>query len=134
MTSTGAGRAILRNFNQDEEMRQLGARLVATRKYLGMTPETFATMLDMTKRAYLAWERGQRRGQGAAFIRLVRPLYRRAEVSTDWLFCGETAGVRSETPLRSDGSPIKRTADCAEIAAQSREGLSHDRQGKGRVA
>lgn len=95
---------------RDEWVPQFGARLAELRYHLGYTPESLAAAVGFSTRRYLGWERGQRRGQTAALMELIRPLRRLCDFSIDWLLFGEVAGVRSETPLNSDGSPVQRKA------------------------
>lgn len=70
--------------------REVGERLGYLRRYLGHEPDAFAASLGMTTRAYLPYERGERR-QGAAWLRVLLAACERTGVSLDWL-------------LRADGS------------------------------
>lgn len=79
---------------RDREIYRTGARrLRLLRQRLGCSPAEFAGRLDLTTRAYLAYEQGKRTGHG--WSRLVRRLFLECDpfVSFDWLFgMGEYAG------------------------------------------
>lgn len=69
-----------------EFYRAFGRRLAVLRRHLGETPEQFATRLGMTKRAYLPYELGKRRGYGVT--NLVLRAGQSTGVSLDWLMAG----------------------------------------------
>ena len=66
---------------------ETGTRLASLRRILGYTPDSFAALLGMSRRAYLAYERGQRT-QSAAWLRVGRAAHDATGVSFDWLFVG----------------------------------------------
>ena len=81
------------------------ARLAVLRLYLGHDPKSFAAMLDMTPRAYSAYERGKR-SQSAAWIRVALAASEKTGVTLDWLFSGEWPHPGSGN--RNDHRPVFR--------------------------
>ncbi len=74
------------------------ARLL--RQHLGHSPEVFAERLNLSKCAYLAYERGHRGSRG--WTNLIYPLLDETGVSLDWLFKGRS----NLTGVRDDNRPL----------------------------
>ncbi len=88
--------------------REAGERLAVLCCYLGHSPESFAAMLGLKRRAYVAFERGER---GCGWAELARVLSERTNVSLDWVFTGclgvhHPAGRNDRRPLFRDGRAV----------------------------
>ena len=99
-------------------MNRARPRLRVLRHHIGQTPEAFAERLGLSKRAYLAYERGRRRSPG--WTNLIYPLLDETGVSLDWLFLGRS----NLTGVRNDNRP-RLIAGMRALAA---EGETHRRR------
>ncbi len=74
------------------------ARLL--RQHLGHSPEVFAERLNLSKCAYLTYERGHRGSRG--WTKLIKPILDETGVLLDWLFEGRS----NLTGVRDDNRPL----------------------------
>jgi transcriptional regulator with XRE-family HTH domain len=65
----------------------IGKRLATARAALGLSADEVATRLGLSRRAYLAWERGKRQRWVGMFFDLVHVA--EMPISADYLLCGD---------------------------------------------
>ena len=97
------GVEVIKRPSKAQFYRGCSLRLGVLRRHLGHTPGSLAAELGMTKRAYSAYERGERSAQGWTrmlhrFLGLNSP----NPVSLDWLFLGKHSFSGGE---RDDSRP-----------------------------
>jgi transcriptional regulator with XRE-family HTH domain len=80
-----------------EENRQHGRRLELARRTLGLTPAEMAARLEMSPRAYRAWELGHRREYSALWSVAV---YRhKVPIRIEWLLGGSQPMIYPDAEL-----------------------------------
>jgi len=91
--------------SREQWIRDISARLLLLRQWLGLSQQEMAARLGLSVRAYREYERGRRKWHDTLFILRVSAA---TKVSIDWMWRGHYPGrPKSRVPFDTHGRPMR---------------------------